>query len=1108
MRRSFSQASGILHVRRLAALSVLVIALIGLCVPSTAHAQAANGTLLGNVKDESGAAVPGATITAIDVRTNISRTTVSNETGNYILTNLPPGLYRVEGELQGFKKFSRDGVEVSVNTTVRVDIPLSVGALTESVNVSAETPTLQTDRTDTGRIIEGTLIAEMPLGFNRNFQGMLITVPGASRPFRPHSEFFNSQDSLSSNVNGQSRLANNVQLEGTDNNHKTGLLTVLIPSAEALDTVAVTTSNYDAEFGRAGGAVTNVTLKSGTNQFKGSAFTFGNTEATVARNPFSAASEPPDTKYLQAGMTLGGPLLRNKLFFFTDYVRTNDDSGRITRADLPEVAFRSGDFSAAPTIIYDPATGNADGTGRTPFPNNQIPANRISPIARRILDNIPLPNIAGIPLGGTNYEKPYVREKRTNQYDIKITTQLTQQDNLAVRYSYQNAATYDPATFGIWGGIKGFAGFGTNPTHNVAGNHNKTWSNTLIQEIRVGMSYYHNEALAEADGLNTSDEVGIRGVNLNRFSSGITTIDVNGYNGTLVGYSASLPWDRSERTWTMATTVTKLQGNHTIKIGGDLRYNRDFLLQVQDNGGPRGVFRFRGATTAIPSDTAAQNGFANAFAAFLLDAPQSLGRDLITDVDPGTRHWGVFSYVHDKWQVRPNITVDLGLRHEYYTPLVGLSSPGGLSNYDPTNNTLRVAGYSQVPDNLGVKSYWKNFNPRTGISWRIRQHNVVRAGYGVSTTPWPDNSYAFNFPVKQNNQINPPNSFATAGSMAAGLPPPNFAEIPETGVVPGAPFNQQGFFSVPTDLHEGRLHSWNVAFQRELRGGFTGEIAYVANRGQDIIARIDLNAGYTLGADNAGRPLFAQFGRSASTTTTVPVKSTYHSMQIKFDRRMRNGLSVTNSYTLGRGYNYFNGDSNGTISTPADFERSWGRTSFDSTHSFTSSFVYLLPWGPQGAWLREGVLGRILGDWQIAGIFSAISGTPIDFTASAAGLRAPGNTQRPDASGKPEVLGGIGSNELWFDTSVFSAPAAGTWGNVKRNGLLTGPAYVNLDGSLVKIIRFGSRHAEFRVDFFNLTNSPHYSNPNGSLGGGNFGRITGVLDYSERVIRFGGRFLF
>jgi len=1087
------------------ALLACVFVGILLVLPSALWAQAATGTLLGNVRDESGAAVPGATVTATEVRTNIPRTAVSNEAGNYTFTNMPPGVYQVEGELQGFRKFIREAVDVRVNTTVRVDVPLSVGALTETVQVSAETPLLQTDRTDTGRIIEGEQIAQMPLGFNRNFQGMLITVPGAGRPFRPHSEFFNSQDSLSTNVNGQSRLSNNVQLEGIDNNHKTGLLTVLIPSAEALETVAVTTSNYDAEFGRAGGAVTNVTLKSGTNEYKGSVFAFGNTDATVARNFFSTLPDPPETTYFQGGFALGGPIIRNKLFFFGDFMRTFDNSGRITRATLPEAPFRAGNFSAAPTIIYDPATGNPDGTGRTPFPNNQIPADRISPIAQRLLANIPLPNISGVPLGTANFEQPYVREKRTNQFDVKITTQLTPSDNLSVRYSYQNPTTYDPATFGIFGGIKGFAGFGTNPTYNTAANYTRTWSPTFLQEIRVGMSYYHNEARAEADGLNTAEEIGIRGVNLNRFSSGISTIDVGGYNGTLLGYSASLPWDRSERTWNMATTATKLWRNHTVKLGGDLRHNRDFLLQVQDNGGPRGIFRYRGATTAIPGSPAV-NGFANSFASFLLDVPQSVGRDLITDIDPGTRHWAVFTFVHDKWQVRPNVTVDLGLRHEYYTPLVGLTERGGLSNYDASNNTLRVAGYSQVPANLGVESYWLNFNPRTGVSWRLNERNVLRGGYGASSIPWPDNSYAFNFPVKQNNQINPPNSFVSAGSLAAGLPPPNFAEIPETGIVPAQPFNAQGFFSVPTDLREGKLHSWNVAYQRELPGRFTGEVAYVGNRGQDIIARIDLNAGYTLGAENLGRPLFAQFGRTASTTTTLPVKSTYHSMQVKVDRRMTGGLLMTNSYTLGRGYNYFQGDSNGTIATPADFERSWGRAEFDQLHNFVSSFVYVLPWGPQGRWLQTGWAGRVLGDWQVTGIFAASSGTPINFTASAAGLGAPGNTQTPDATGKPAVLGGIGSNELWFDTSVFSAPATGTWGNVQRNALLTGPGYVNLDASVVKIVRIGSRHAELRADIFNVTNTPHWNNPTGSLTSNNFGRVTS--SFGERMVRFGGRILF
>ena len=248
---------------------VMMLAVLGIVfIPAFAAAQVAVGTLLGNVTDESGGAVPGATVTATETRTNISRTAVSNAGGNYTFNNLAPGLYRVDGELVGFRKFSRENVEVSVNTTVRVDIALTVGQLEESVMVTGEAPMLQTDRTDTGRIIESTQITQLPLGFNRNFQALLITVPGASRPFRPHSEFYNSQESLSSNVNGQSRQVNNVQLEGADNSDNGGSLAFYIPSAEAIDTVSVATSNYDAEFGRAGGAVTNVTIKSGTNTFR------------------------------------------------------------------------------------------------------------------------------------------------------------------------------------------------------------------------------------------------------------------------------------------------------------------------------------------------------------------------------------------------------------------------------------------------------------------------------------------------------------------------------------------------------------------------------------------------------------------------------------------------------------------------------------------------------------------------------------------------------------------------------------------------------------------------------------------------------------------------
>ncbi len=1068
--------------------------------------QAVKGTLLGNITDQGGLVLPGATVTITEVNTNITYSVTTNESGHYIFSNLKDGQYRVEAELTGFKKSLRAGILVQVNTTVRVDLKLEVGVMSETVTVVGESPVLQTDRADTGRMIEGVHIAEVPLGYNRNFQAMLITVPGATRPFRPHSEFFNAQDSLSTNVNGQSRLANNVQLEGIDDNHKTGLLTVLIPSAEAIETVSVTTSAYDAEFGRAGGAITNVTLKSGTNQLKGSVFAFGNNEKTDSPGYFSH-SKPP-TEYLQAGFTLGGPVRRDRLFYFGDYQHTTDRAGRTTRATLPSMDFRTGNFSAAKTIIYDPATGKPDGTGRKPFPGNIIPTDRLSPIALAILKNLPAPNLDAA-LGQTNFQQDYTRVKLTDSFDTKITYQIGQRDQLSGRLSFMRPEITDPPVFGIYGGGgKDFSGTGTDTTYSTGLNYTRTWSNSFVMEARAGLSYYHNEALPAGTGLKTAQEVGIRNANLDDWTSGITSIDVGGYSSPMVGFANSLPWDRSERTVQFATVFTKVKGNHTIKFGEDFRHNRDFLLQTQDNGGPRGQFQFRGAQTGSAADSASQNGFANAFASFLLDAPSRVARDLKV-VDPGTRHWAFFSFIQDKWEVTSKLTLDLGLRHEFYTPLVGLEDRGGLSNYDPLTNTLMIAGYGDVSSSVGVKKFFKNFGPRTGMSFRLDEKSVLRAGYGVSTLPFPDNSYAYNFPVKQNNQFNAPSTFTSAGSMREGFPDPIVAEIPQNGRIDASTsaLKNQSYFYVPPDLREGALHSWNVAYQRELPGRFTAEVAYVGNRGRDILATLNMNAGMVLGADNAGRPLYGTFGRTADVTTWVPVKTAYHSLQAKFDRRFSQGLLVTTSYTLGRAKNYSDGDSNGSIQTPADRERSWGRTNQDRLHNLVVSFLYQLPVGPDGRWLTSGALSHILGGWQVSGFFTTQSGTPISFTASNATLRAPGNTQRPDASGTPDVLGGVGPGNLWFDTSVFSAPAAGVWGTVGRNTLLDGPQYTNLDATLAKRIVVSSRvKGEFRVDIFNVTNTPHFSNPNGTLGNANFGQITGAS--GERSMRFGLRFTF
>jgi outer membrane receptor protein involved in Fe transport len=466
----------------------------------------------------------------------------------------------------------------------------------------------------------------------------------------------------------------------------------------------------------------------------------------------------------------------------------------------------------------------------------------------------------------------------------------------------------------------------------------------------------------------------------------------------------------------------------------------------------------------------------------------------------------VFAFIQDKWQVSPKLTLDLGLRWEYYTPLVGIADQGGLSNYDPANNTVRIAGYGGVPQNIGVESTWTNFAPRLGAAYRFDDQTVLRAGFGTTIVPFPDNRYAYNFPVKQTNQFNPPNSFAPAGRMVNGFGPPDFFDIPSSGVVDAniPQLRNAQLFYVQPDLEEAKLHTWNVAFQRQLPWNLVGEVAYVGNVGRGIVLPdYNINAGMVLGAENAGRPYFQRFGRTANVHSWLPTNTNYHSLQVKLDRRFRNGFLLNTSYTLGRAINY---SDETDINTPADIERSKGRAGFDRRHAFAASFLWELPF------LRQDTtaVGRILGGWQLSGIFTAYSGTPINFTANAATLRAPDNTQTPNLNGDPEVFGDIGPGKLYFDTSVFSAPAQNTWGNMTRHSSIDGPGFWNVDLSLAKRFRLSDRFtAELRADAFNAFNHANFANPNATLGSATFGQVTGTHgSYTPRLVRFGARLMF
>jgi hypothetical protein len=494
-----------------------------------------------------------------------------------------------------------------------------------------------------------------------------------------------------------------------------------------------------------------------------------------------------------------------------------------------------------------------------------------------------------------------------------------------------------------------------------------------------------------------------------------------------------------------------------------------------------------------------------------LDWPNTVQRDLKVIDQPGTKHWATFLFVHDKWQARSNVTVDLGLRWEYYTPLEGLEAPGSLSNYDPATHSLRVSGFGDTDNALNVRKNFRNFAPRTGVSWRINDRTVLRAGYGAGTIPFPDNRYAFNYPVKQNYSGSAANGFQRAGTMAAGFPAPTLLAIPSNGIVPvTGSLRDSTFDTISPDLREGTLHSWNVAFQRQLPFQLTADIAYVGNRGVDLVMDVDRNASLVYGSGNSGRPQFAQFGRTGNTRTRTNLnKSEYNALQMKVDRRFRNGLMITNSYTLSRSKDYVN--ENGGIGTPIDFELSWARSNFDRLHNYVLTSIYELPLGPGHQWLSNGLAGKVIGGWQVSGVYNLQSGTPLTIGGNGTLLDTPGNSAFANLNGEHTVLGGLGPGLLYFDPAVYSLPPARTQGNLRRNNGPEGPGYWNLDMSLFKRFNVGgARFAEVRVDAYNVTNDVRWGNPTtgySTAAGNTFGQITGTTG-GQRSVRFGGRFVF
>ncbi len=416
-------------------------------------------------------------------------------------------------------------------------------------------------------------------------------------------------------------------------------------------------------------------------------------------------------------------------------------------------------------------------------------------------------------------------------------------------------------------------------------------------------------------------------------------IDIPGFSNPFIGYSASLPWVRAESNVDAVNTWTKTKGNHTVKFGVDLRRVRDDLRQTQVFS-PRGRYSYGTSTTSIPG---APTSFGNNFAAFLLDLPTSVGRDLLV-ATPAYRVWQFFSFLQDKWQVSPKLTFDYGVRWEFYPPGTP-ASKGGFSNYDPTTNSLVIAGIGGNPSNLGLKTHYKDFAPRIGIAYRWNEKTVFRVGFGLSYVPFPDNDYAYNFPVKQNNSFNGNCSFCPAvlpngqiAKLEVGFPPPRAAVVPANGIIANADVNQD-YLVINKNFREAYVESWNFAIQRALPHNFSLDVAYVGNHGVDQAARFNLNASTTIGADTAGQPLVQAFGRKANTTLLFTgYSSSYNSLQVKLDKRYSGGLAMTTSYTYSKALGYQSEEAalpiTSTRGAIGRFSTSTGRTtSFRATYT-------------------------------------------------------------------------------------------------------------------------------------------------------------------------------
>ncbi len=1102
----------------------LLAAVVGLrCLaPAPVLAQAVSGTILGQVKDSSGAVIPGATVTLVNTGTGFSRTVVSNSQGEFTVPLIPTGTYNVTAELTGFRKVNLENVHVGVDQKVRVDVQLEVGNMAEAVEIQAEVPLLQTSSSEMGTTVEEQQIKLLPLN-GRNFVSLARTVPGVLRGI-PGANIDGAgslawRASASFSANGQKPRDNNFLLDGVDNN-ETWLQTVVIfPNVDALDEFKMQTSTYSAEFGKSLGGVVNIQFKSGNNDFHGSAYDFLRNDAFDANNFFNnrAGRAKPDFSQNQFGGTLGGPLVKDRTFFFADYQGLRSNAGQTYLSTVPSDKMRQGDFSEINRVIYDPLTGQ-------PFPGNIIPANRWDPASAAILAKLyPAANTGGSRAASgqpiNNYLINPTVTREDDQFDVKLDHQFSPSNHAFVRYSYEKTHRNLPATLPHGdAGVTFGAGDGNIKAQGLAFNDTHTFNASLINEFRVGWGYI-NFFMTPIDYLqNPAAAVGIPGINLNDSTSAMSQIIFNSGGARNLGANSNQPLITNERNLQFFDSITRVAGPHTFKLGGSVTFRSREILNADSI---TGIFRFANAQTSncagITSGCTVNASTGFDVASFLLGYAVSEDRNLFDAKTYTEKRPEYALYAQDDFRVTSRLTLNLGLRWDVFVPYTEVDNRQ--SNFDTATGKFVVASDDAVLNGIKVGRYLQTYSkgdvgPRFGFAYDASGtgKTIIRGGAGVFWNFTPggtSSSKAQNPPFLQSTSLTSAAGVGTNLKLSNGLPAP-------PGVDPNrAPSGStRSVFDV--NFRDAYAINYNVNVQQQLGRNYLLELAYVGSKGRQLPLKGDPNAApATVGVSSPTNirpffsvaPLLGDLGQLQSVGTLD-----YNSLQVKLQRRFSNGFSFLNAYTYGSAIDLTSdNDGSVTLTNPYSLAYNRGPADYDIKHTLSSNVIYALPFGKDSK----------IGGWQVSAIgyfrtglpFTVTTNVPIRSTGNGSGGLLPAN--RPDRVGDGSL-----SNptiDKWFDTAAFAIPAdnTGTYGTSGRN-ILRGPKQFNIDMSLIKMTTFGKVSSQFRVDAFNVLNHPQFAQPNGQIGNASVGQITSMLSNpscslcgtTERNIQFSMKLLF